>query len=104
MTLGLLGLLDSAGDVRVEDGVVSAVMGEPSSDVDGIEENRDADHDDRSPRVSLRRDNRGGRMERTDGRGLRDEEALKTTSSPPSSVSSVETRPGSPIFCTGGAG
>lgn len=48
--------------------IVEADETEPSCDADGIEENKDADHDDRSPRVSLRRDNRGGRMERTDGR------------------------------------
>jgi hypothetical protein len=98
--LGLL-LLVAAGDARLEAGLVPAVEGEPSCEEDGIEENRDADHDDRSPRVSLRRDNRGGRMERTDGRGLREEQALKTTSSFSSPPSSVETRPGS---CFGGTG
>jgi hypothetical protein len=99
VTLGLLGLLllVSAGHVRVEAGLLWVVEGEPSCDEDGIEEKRDADHDDRSLRVSFRRDNRGGRMERTDGRGLREELPLKTTSS-----SSVETGPASPILCFGG--
>ena len=79
-----------------------AVDAEGSEPSEGIEENRDADQDDRSPRLSPRRDNRGGRMERTDGRERRPLEPVResSVSLPPSTSSSY--RPTSSILCVAG--
>ena len=49
-----------------------------STSADGIEENREADHNDKSSRMSLRSDSRGGWIERTAGRGRRRSLPLRT--------------------------
>jgi len=53
----------SAAEVRVEEELLSAVEEddiELTFDEEGIEEKREADQDDKSSRVSFRRDSRGG--------------------------------------------
>jgi len=101
VTLGLVLclLLEDLVDCVVEALVAAVEPDDPglSRNAEGREEKSEADHDERSSKVSLRRDIRGGRIESTVGRCRRCSLLLRSESwscSPCSSCSSVDASTG----------